>query len=744
MPEKIPVTADNAALLKEVASLLCSESRRERYLDQACGEIHINSCILHATLGNDCSAAVTALAKASPTSATLLMRFIYGEEVELKDENELLQLFMLARNLGATACANACRPGIGNPDQDFPFIIKVNEEDATQQRDRLRAFYSEGRFVDITIRAKKVATDGSDEPNAVVADSAAEAESNAAVVDFRLHRVVLAAASEYFAARWTHGFADGCSASSAIEVDIDPDLFRQFVKIIYGEKVELSIEELVQLYVFADKWQVPGVSTPALAQIEEHLAPELALDLLKSSTTYPNSVVHAALVKFADLGVTCGSSLKAGMSVRALQDLACQCFDKYFGRRYRTLRVNARGKVILVSPEFITINFESLGTYELSINECKHLSLENAFDDVVSNKPGLLVHVLTDQIDGVPGDIKKRIVCASSSKSIGRMIASSEWLGLSVDMVVQAYAFMCRNADNDQQKVLIDGIVQWAKAGDATAGHDALLRLRSLCHARAQVQDQFPDGTSGTLLFDLSRQLLKAYGESAFPVAWKILTEQASHPDHAKTSDTDDSKEASTESPLGRKRSRESADDHAVLQAVVEWARPRLKRICTSKSWPSARPAAMVALLQKAEEESEGEDEIADTEEMKSAVNAWASSASLQYVLEALGCLGTYANPALFQTLLGSASAKALTLEQHNASLSGGGLRDALEAQRKADARASEAEAMAAKQAQACDEMKATIASMIAEPCPLRAQIRSLIGEPSASDLESRKATAGA
>ena len=53
----------------------------------------------------------------------------------------------------------------------------------------------------------------------------------------------------------------------------------------------------------------------------------------------------------------------------------------------------------------------------------------------------------------------------------------------------------------------------------------------------------------------------------------------------------------------------------------------------------------------------------------------WRSSTSLQSVLEALGHLGTAAAPALFEALLDSASEKASTLEQHNTSLGGHGIR---------------------------------------------------------------------
>ena len=54
------------------------------------------------------------------------------------------------------------------------------------------------------------------------------------------------------------------------------------------------------------------------------------------------------------------------------------------------------------------------------------------------------------------------------------------------------------------------------------------------------------------------------------------------------------------------------------------------------------------------------------------------------------------------EALLDSASEKASTLEQHNTSLGGQGLRDVLEAQRKAEARSSEAEAVTASRKGTC------------------------------------------
>lgn len=117
---------------------------------------------------------------------------------------------------------------------------------------------------------------------------------------------------------------------------------------------------------------------------------------------------------------------------------------------------------------------------------------------------------------------------------------------------------------------------------------------------------------------------------------------------------------------------------------------------------------------------------------MKAAVSAWTSSATLQSVLEALGHAGTSASPMVFETLLSSAKDKAATLEQHNASLGGGGLRDALEAQRRAEAKASEAQAEAARQIQWNHDFRAKIGVLIAEP------------HLATRDADLREATAGA
>lgn len=359
---------------------------------------------------------------------------------------------------------------------------------------------------------------------------------------------------------------------------------------------------------------------------------------------------------------------------------------------------------------------------------------DGAFGDVVVSNPGLLVHILTGHIAGLSSNLTEAVLAgALTSESIGHVIAGSEWLGLSAEKLAQAYVSMYCKAEEGQQELLKSGVVQWAKAGGATA-HDALIRLKVLCYACNHVQAQLPSGTSQTLLNDLSSRLLEAYGEDALPAVEMILTERIPNSDIVKTSELKEGEGAANEPSLAQKRCRRHADpdEDAFLEAAVHWGRPHLKRLRTSENWPSARPAALAALLRPSPAEGEDADGKAGDGEMKAAASAWTSSVTLQSVLEALGHLGTSANPTVFQALLGSAKEKAATLEQHNASLGGSGLRDALEAQCRAEAKASEAEAEAARQIRWNDEFRAKIGSLIAEP------------RPKARDADLREATAGA
>ena len=149
--------------------------------------------------------AKAALEAARPHVAAALLQLACGDEVLLTDKDELFDLFNLARTLGADACLKACGKAIGDAvDADegkWPIKLCIAADDVMQHRSRLRELYSQGRFADVSLRAPAASAAGDDETE---------------TKELRVHRVVLAAASGYFAALWAGGFLEAAN----LEVDI--------------------------------------------------------------------------------------------------------------------------------------------------------------------------------------------------------------------------------------------------------------------------------------------------------------------------------------------------------------------------------------------------------------------------------------------------------------------------------------------------------------------------------------------
>ena len=111
-----------------------------------------------------------------------------------------------------------------------------------------------------------------------------------------MHRVVLAAASGYFAGLWASGFAE--AANLEVDIDAEAPLVKALVIMVYGMTVKVGApDELVKLLVLADRWQMLTVATALLVQLEATLSPSDAVGLLGS--TYPDSVSRVALVAVA-------------------------------------------------------------------------------------------------------------------------------------------------------------------------------------------------------------------------------------------------------------------------------------------------------------------------------------------------------------------------------------------------------------------------------------------------------------
>ena len=118
--KRATVAVDPIPLSKEVAELLRDEAKRGAFLDLRCGSVSACRCLLAAAstsldgAGGGEPEAKAALEAAGPHVAAALLQLACGDEVLLRDDNELFDLFSLARTLGADACRKACGKAIGD------------------------------------------------------------------------------------------------------------------------------------------------------------------------------------------------------------------------------------------------------------------------------------------------------------------------------------------------------------------------------------------------------------------------------------------------------------------------------------------------------------------------------------------------------------------------------------------------------------------------------------------------------
>ena len=106
--------------------------------------------------------------------------------------------------------------------------------------------------------------------------------------EFRAHRTVLAAGSEYFKASFTKGFAEG--TKDLLEFpDLDPDVFRLVLELIYGERepvpgsIKAEFEFIRQCYYF----KVTGIMDGALLHRDDIPLENFSDYLTLLTTVYP-------------------------------------------------------------------------------------------------------------------------------------------------------------------------------------------------------------------------------------------------------------------------------------------------------------------------------------------------------------------------------------------------------------------------------------------------------------------------
>jgi kelch-like protein 12 len=77
--------------------------------------------------------------------------------------------------------------------------------------------------------------------------------------DFPVHRVILAACSDYFEAMFTSGMSESCNEQKKIEIQgLSADMMEILLDFIYTEKVKVSVENVQALLPAACLLQLNG------------------------------------------------------------------------------------------------------------------------------------------------------------------------------------------------------------------------------------------------------------------------------------------------------------------------------------------------------------------------------------------------------------------------------------------------------------------------------------------------------
>jgi hypothetical protein len=103
-----------------------------RNVARNCGNARACRCLLSATSASlreesaRSSETKTALASASETAGANLCRFVYGDEVVLTDDGQLMELFCLSKKVGSDECSTACVNVIGDVNKDkWPITLSA-------------------------------------------------------------------------------------------------------------------------------------------------------------------------------------------------------------------------------------------------------------------------------------------------------------------------------------------------------------------------------------------------------------------------------------------------------------------------------------------------------------------------------------------------------------------------------------------------------------------------------------------
>ncbi|XP_065075329.1 BTB/POZ domain-containing protein 3-like [Ochlerotatus camptorhynchus] len=105
------------------------------------------------------------------------------------------------------------------------------------------------------------------------------------------HKLLLIISSEYFNAMFNGNFKE--SNSEEIEVsDVEPDIFLEILRFIYCGKVRLTIENVLEIYVHAQKYMLNELRRRTIRFLEKHIDSDNVLKIFAQNRLYEFSFIN--------------------------------------------------------------------------------------------------------------------------------------------------------------------------------------------------------------------------------------------------------------------------------------------------------------------------------------------------------------------------------------------------------------------------------------------------------------------
>jgi len=290
MPFPVSLEVDPAAFLEDVQKLIQTTA--------AFGDVELggmNRCLLAAAgeLGPSSSATVeqlVAMAQAEPAEvSTAVKDLIHCQEISLSDESSFFSLFRLVGKMKLKSCEELCREAVSSlAYKNTPIRLQLSSAHGEALRQHLR--------------------NPATVPDATIFIQSSNASER--LRPRRVHAVVLAASCEYIRGLWAGGFSEAAGpAEVRIEDPADAEAAEALIKLVYGETAEVaSIDELLQLFRLADRWQCSSVREQALKQIASEISSELEDEnlglshkILEQSPRLPDNLLRLAAKAVAEV-----------------------------------------------------------------------------------------------------------------------------------------------------------------------------------------------------------------------------------------------------------------------------------------------------------------------------------------------------------------------------------------------------------------------------------------------------------